>query len=67
MLTVGHTDSTGADVYNEGLSERQSDSAAACLVQQGITRVRITSEGRGDTEPVISNDDEVGHKLNRRV
>jgi outer membrane protein OmpA-like peptidoglycan-associated protein len=67
VLIVGHTDSTGSDVYNQGLSERRSDSAAAFLVQQGIPGDRITSEGRGETEPVASNDDDVGQQLNRRV
>lgn len=67
VLIVGHTDSTGSDMYNQGLSERRSDSAAAFLVQQGIPRARITSEGRGETEPVASNNDDVGQQLNRRV
>ncbi len=67
VLIVGHTDSTGSDSYNQGLSERRADSAAAYLRQQGIPRDRIAAEGRGESEPVASNDDEVGQQLNRRV
>ena len=67
VLIVGHTDSTGSDSYNQSLSERRATSAADHLVEQGIARGRITAEGRGETEPVASNDDEVGQQLNRRV
>jgi outer membrane protein OmpA-like peptidoglycan-associated protein len=67
VLVVGHTDSMGSDAYNQSLSERRAESAASFLVQQGISRDRIRSEGRGETEPVASNDDETGRQLNRRV
>lgn len=67
VLVVGHTDSTGSDSYNQALSERRADSAASYLVQRGITRDRIRAEGRGETEPVASNEDETGRQLNRRV
>ena len=67
VLIVGHTDSTGSSAYNQGLSERRSDAAGAFLMQQGIPRARINSEGRGETEPVASNNDEVGQQLNRRA
>lgn len=67
VLVVGHTDSTGSDAYNQGLSERRADAAANYLVERGVTRSRIRSEGRGESEPRASNDDEVGRQLNRRV
>lgn len=67
VLIVGHTDSTGSDTYNQALSERRADSAASFLVDRGIPRDRIRSEGRGETEPVASNEDETGRQLNRRV
>jgi outer membrane protein OmpA-like peptidoglycan-associated protein len=67
VTIVGHTDATGSDSYNQALSERRADSAASYLVQQGVSRDRITSEGRGELEPVASNDDETGRQLNRRV
>jgi outer membrane protein OmpA-like peptidoglycan-associated protein len=67
VLIVGHTDSTGSDSYNQTLSERRAGSAADFLVAQGISLDRISAEGRGETEPVASNDDETGQQLNRRV
>lgn len=67
LLVVGHTDSRGADTYNQGLSERRAQSAADILVANGIPRDRIRTTGRGESEPVASNDTEAGMQLNRRV
>jgi outer membrane protein OmpA-like peptidoglycan-associated protein len=67
VLVVGHTDSSGTDAYNQGLSERRAGAAADYMVQQGVGRSRIRSDGRGESEPRAANDDEVGRQLNRRV
>lgn len=67
VLIVGHTDATGSDSYNQTLSERRADAAGSYLVGRGIDRSRIRAEGRGETEPVASNEDETGRQLNRRV
>lgn len=67
VLIVGHTDATGRDDYNEGLSRRRASAAASFLDGQGVTRDRLRTEGRGEGEPVASNDDESGRQLNRRV
>jgi outer membrane protein OmpA-like peptidoglycan-associated protein len=67
VLIVGHTDATGRDEYNEGLSRRRASAAASFLGGQGVTRDRLRTEGRGESEPVASNDDESGRQRNRRV
>ena len=67
LMIVGHTDATGSDPYNQGLSERRARSAADYLVSQGVTRTRLQANGRGETEPIASNDDEAGRQQNRRV
>lgn len=67
VLIVGHTDSTGSDSYNQGLSERRAASAASFLASMGVPRVRISTAGRGETEPVASNESEAGRQQNRRV
>jgi outer membrane protein OmpA-like peptidoglycan-associated protein len=64
---VGHTDSQGAADYNQGLSERRARSVAAYLVDTGIPDGRLTVSGRGEEEPVASNDTEDGRQANRRV
>ena len=67
VLIVGHTDATGSDSYNMGLSQRRAQSAANYLVAQGIARNRIRTEGRGETEPIADNGSEAGRQQNRRV
>ncbi len=67
VLVVGHTDSTGSDSYNQDLSERRAASARAYLISQGIAPSRIEAVGRGETEPVASNETAEGRQQNRRV
>lgn len=67
LLIVGHTDSQGDDAYNMGLSLRRANSASAYLQSQGVPASRIKTSGRGETEPVASNDTDAGRQQNRRV
>ena len=67
VLIVGHTDATGSDSYNQGLSDRRAASAAAYLSQQGVTRTRVKTAGRGESEPIESNETSEGRAQNRRV
>lgn len=67
VLVVGHTDATGSDSYNQALSERRARSARAWLLRQGIAPDRVEALGRGESEPVASNDTQEGRQLNRRV
>jgi len=67
LMIVGHTDSQGDDAYNMGLSLRRSNAAAAYLRAQGVPASRISTTGRGEAEPVASNESETGRQQNRRV
>ena len=67
LLIVGHTDSQGTDSYNWDLSERRSRSAADYLAGQGVARARLRTAGRGETEPIATNDSDAGRQQNRRV
>jgi outer membrane protein OmpA-like peptidoglycan-associated protein len=67
VLIVGHTDATGSDTYNQGLSERRAASAARYLVTQGVQNTRLRTTGRGELEPIDSNDTPAGQAQNRRV
>lgn len=64
---LGHTDSVGSDAYNQTLSEQRAASVASYLAGQGVNRARIATRGYGETQPVASNDTEVGRAQNRRV
>jgi outer membrane protein OmpA-like peptidoglycan-associated protein len=67
VLIVGHTDATGSDGYNQSLSERRAQSAQLYLVREGVSNARLRATGRGETEPIASNDTEAGQAQNRRV
>jgi len=67
ILIVGHTDSSGSDSYNLGLSDRRARSAMNHLQAQGIAASRIKTIGRGESEPISDNDTEAGRAQNRRV
>jgi len=67
VLLVGHTDATGSESYNQGLSQRRASAAASFLASQGLTRPRVETAGRGELEPVAENDSERGRQQNRRV
>jgi len=63
----GHTDSVGADEFNQQLSERRADSVRDFLAEQGVPASSITAKGFGKTQPVASNDTPEGRQRNRRV
>lgn len=67
VLVVGHTDSTGSDAYNQKLSEQRAEAVANYLARNGVSGSRITTEGRGETEPRADNATADGRQLNRRV
>lgn len=64
---IGHTDSTGTDTINNPLSVNRAASTRNYLVSQGIAANRIHIDGRGEHEPIASNDTVEGRARNRRV
>jgi len=63
----GHTDSQGSEDYNEDLSQRRAQSVVDYLVDQGVSRERMTAKGFGESQPIESNATEAGRAANRRV
>ena len=67
-LTVeGHTDGTGSDSYNYGLSQRRAESVVNYLNSNGVAASRMSAVGIGASSPVASNDTSEGRAQNRRV
>jgi outer membrane protein OmpA-like peptidoglycan-associated protein len=64
---IGHTDSRGAEDYNQGLSNRRATAASTYLNTTGIVNSRITTKGMGESDPIATNDTDEGRALNRRV
>lgn len=68
LYVVGHTDSRGALDYNQKLSEERAAVVAGYVGNHfGIDKSRIVAQGRGELEPVATNDNEEGRAQNRRV
>lgn len=67
VKVIGHTDSVGSDVYNQGLSERRARSVADYLASQGVPADKLSAEGRGESQPVADNGTDAGRAENRRV
>lgn len=67
LLLVGHTDNTGTDTYNLDLSRRRSAAVARYLESHDVSPARVATEGRGETEPIATNDTDAGRQENRRV
>ena len=67
IKVVGHTDNVGTDAYNQTLSERRANSVADYLLSQGVAPNKVSSEGKGESEPVADNDTSEGRAKNRRV
>jgi outer membrane protein OmpA-like peptidoglycan-associated protein len=64
---LGHTDSDGAEGYNQALSERRAQSVASFLTGRGVATVRIATIGYGETRPIATNETAEGKAQNRRV
>ena len=66
-LIEGFTDSTGSESHNQELSGRRADAVRSALVDTGVGRGRITTQGYGEAYPVAGNDSSGGRQMNRRV
>lgn len=68
LVVIGHTDSTGAEAYNQNLSEQRALTVATYLTQHfNIDPSRVSAEGRGELDPAASNDTSEGRAQNRRA
>ena len=67
FILSGHTDSTGPEAYNQGLSERRAASVKNWLVSNGVAASKLEAKGYGETQAKYDNSTKEGRKLNRRV
>ena len=63
----GHTDNTGAESFNELLSQRRADAVVNYLLERGVQKNRLSAKGYGQSKPVDSNDNAEGRASNRRT
>lgn len=68
-----HTDSKGDDKYNMTLSQKRAESVVNYLVNNGVSRERLTAKGFGESKPIAPNtlangaDNPSGRAINRRT
>ncbi|MHA6686766.1 type IVB secretion system protein IcmH/DotU [Mesorhizobium sp. A556] len=72
ITVVGHTDSVPLQTSNplstnQRLSEARAATIANLLIQNGIPKDRVRSEGRAATDPVADDSTREGRALNRRA
>jgi outer membrane protein OmpA-like peptidoglycan-associated protein len=63
----GHTDNIGTESYNMKLSGARAAAVKTWLVAHGIAAGRITTQGYGDTRPLVPNTTDANRFKNRRV
>lgn len=67
ILIVGHTDAIGTDAVNDRLSMNRANAVSSYAASKGVMTSRLKTSGKGEAEPIASNDTEDGRALNRRV
>jgi len=73
IVIDGYTDRIGSDKYNQKLSERRANAVKDYLVGKGVSADRLTAEGKGKSNPLVTCTDKKLSKLieclepNRRV
>jgi len=67
IVIHGHTDSVGADLYNQWLSEQRALSGKRYLMTQGVSKNRLSTIGHSEGTPTTSNKTAAGRQLNRRA
>ncbi len=63
----GHTDNEGENEYNLQLSQKRADAVRNYLIEKGIPATDVSAFGKGESEPIESNQTEQGKARNRRV
>ncbi len=67
MRIIGHTDAIGDAESNKVLSKQRADEVMRYISFRGIDESRFETIGRGESEPVASNETEEGRAQNRRI
>ena len=67
ISVTGHTDNAGSNSYNAALSRERAEATSKYLVEHGVDVKDLSSFYKGESAPVISNDDPSKMQQNRRV
>ena len=67
VLITGHTDNVGNSTANLALSNKRAEAVKQYLIGRNINATRLSTTGKGDSDPIASNDNEEGRTRNRRI
>jgi outer membrane protein OmpA-like peptidoglycan-associated protein len=67
VVVHGHADRAGSEKYNQGLSERRSESAILEMLENNVKANTVKAASFGETDPAVPTKDGVRHPKNRRV
>ncbi len=67
LKITGHTDNIGGDDANMTLSMRRAEAVKDYLVKRGVSADRISTDGKGESQPIDTNDTDLGRARNRRI
>jgi outer membrane protein OmpA-like peptidoglycan-associated protein len=67
IMIIGHTDDTGSDSYNMDLSVRRAEAVKSYIVASNVAGSRLSTTGKGESEPIADNTSVDGRSQNRRV
>jgi outer membrane protein OmpA-like peptidoglycan-associated protein len=67
LTVTGYTDSRGTPLHNQELSQRRAQAVVDYFELKDVNPGRLVAMGKGQTEPIASNDTDAGRRANRRV
>ncbi|MGD1893896.1 MAG: OmpA family protein [Cyclobacteriaceae bacterium] len=67
VIITGHTDNVGEELPNRELGMKRANIIKDILAKRGIPVERINAKSEGETQPIATNDTELGRKKNRRI
>ncbi|MEM9675779.1 MAG: OmpA family protein [Bacteroidota bacterium] len=67
VIITGHTDNVCEELPNRELGMKRANIIKDILAKRGIPVERINAKSEGETQPIATNDTELGRKKNRRI
>jgi outer membrane protein OmpA-like peptidoglycan-associated protein len=67
VSVVGYTDTSGNRESNKRLSTKRAQIVKNLLIKYGVAASKITAVGKGDLNPIATNDTPEGREKNRRI
>ena len=64
---VAHTGRKGRRAFNQELSEKRADEVRRLFMQYGVSEEKITTEGKGESQAISQDQDDVAQQLNKRI